>query len=83
MTAPAADADVARIKRSALIVTIVSLVLGGLIATILGVVAISKAESDPESARSFTAGAWMVLVLGWVLVLGLTAFLFFPGTMTP
>lgn len=63
----APDPELTRIKNRALTAMIVGFILGGF-PGILGLVAYLKADTEPQTARTFTKWSWISLAIIWGLV---------------
>lgn len=68
--------DPATVRRNALIVAVVGVVLGGVIPGLLGVVAVVRAPTRPDSARTLTTVAWVLIVVSWLMIGGPLALMF-------
>lgn len=69
MTAPISGFDVEKIKKNALIATIVGFICGGAIPGVLGLLGYLKADQEPETAKKFTKWAWIAFAIMWVLAI--------------
>ncbi|ATG52777.1 hypothetical protein CFK38_15520 [Brachybacterium vulturis] len=69
MTAPISGHDVEKLKKNALIATIVGFVCGGAIPGVLGLLGYLKADQEPETAKKFTKWAWIAFAIMWVLAI--------------
>lgn len=73
-TAESLSTDFARVRRNALIVAVVGAVLGGVLPGLLGVIAVHRAPTQPDSARTLTTVAWVLIAVAWLMQGGLLAF---------
>ncbi|WP_299300332.1 DUF2700 domain-containing protein [uncultured Brachybacterium sp.] len=69
MTAPNSGYDVEKIKKSALIATIVGFICGGAIPGVLGLLGYLKADQEPATAKKFTKWAWIAFIIMWILAI--------------
>lgn len=69
MTAPISGFDVEKLKKNALIATIVGFVCGGAIPGVLGLLGYLKADTEPATAKKFTKWAWIAFAIMWVLAI--------------
>ena len=67
MTVPTSGFDIEKIKKNALIATIVGFVCGGAIPDVLGLLGYLKADTEPATAKKFTKWAWIVFGIMWAL----------------
>ncbi|WP_422116779.1 hypothetical protein [Brachybacterium sp. UNK5269] len=78
MTVPTSGYDIEKIKKNALIATIVGFVCGSVIPGILGLLGYLKADTEPETAKKFTKWAWISFAIIWALyILGIIAYIVF------
>jgi len=61
-------AEVAEIKRKAQVVAVVGVLFGGVVPGLLGIAAMSIAETDAYRAAKLTGIAWLIAIAGWLLV---------------
>jgi hypothetical protein len=64
--------EIAEIKRKARVVAAVGVLMGGVVPGLLGIAAMSTAQTTPYRAEKLTAIAWLSMIVGW---LTLAAFL--------
>lgn len=69
MTTPTSGFDIEKIKKNALIATIIGFVLGGAIPGVLGLLGYIKADQEPETAKKFTKWAWIAFIIMWALAI--------------
>lgn len=62
------SATLAVVKRRALVAAIVGFFLGGTLPGVLGLVALSVADSHPRRAETLTGVAWLLMIVGWLLL---------------
>jgi hypothetical protein len=78
MTTPASGFDIEKLKKNALIATIVGFLCGGIIPGVLGLLGYLKADEEPETSRKFTKWSWIAFAVLWVLaILGIIAYIIF------
>lgn len=58
--------EIAEIKRKARVVAVVGVLMGGVLPGLLGIAAMSTAETNPYRAEKFTAIAWLIMIVGWL-----------------
>lgn len=82
MTTPNSGFDIEKIKKSALIATIVGFVCGGAIPGVLGLLGYLKADTEPATAKKFTKWAWIAFIIMWVLaIIGIVIYVVFIVAM--
>ncbi|ASK66415.1 hypothetical protein CFK39_11975 [Brachybacterium avium] len=69
MTSPTSGYDIEKLKKNALIATIIGFVCGGAIPGVLGLLGYLKADQEPETAKKFTKWAWIAFAIMWVLAI--------------
>ncbi|MGO2608553.1 MAG: hypothetical protein ACTIMA_14420 [Brachybacterium tyrofermentans] len=69
MTMPTSSFDIEKIKKSALIATIVGFVCGGAIPGVLGLLGYLKADTEPDTAKKFTKWAWIAFIIMWIIAI--------------
>ena len=78
MTTPGSGYDIEKLKKNALIATIVGFVCGGVIPGVLGLLGYLKADQEPETARKFTKWSWIAFAICWVIaILAVVAYIIF------
>lgn len=56
------------ILRRARVVTVVGFLIGGVLPGMLGLAALVSAEKNPSRASMLTSIAWLIMIVGWALV---------------
>ncbi|MGO1283664.1 MAG: hypothetical protein ACTHWF_12295 [Brachybacterium sp.] len=69
MTVPNSGYDIEKLKKNALIATIVGFLCGGAIPGVLGLLGYLKADQEPETAKKFTKWAWIAFAIMWALAI--------------
>lgn len=69
MTVPNSGYDIEKLKKNALIATIVGFLCGGAIPGVLGLLGYLKADQEPETAKKFTKWAWIAFAIMWALTI--------------
>ena len=64
---PVGGFDVEKIKKNALIATIVGFLCGGLLPGILGLLGYLKADQEPATAKKFTKWSWIAFAIMWAI----------------
>lgn len=82
MTAPGAGYDVEKLKKNALIWTIVGFLCGGVIAGVFGLLGYLKADEDPETTRKFTKVAMIITIIVVVLNIVIWGIVIATGAFT-
>lgn len=60
--------EIAEIKRKARVVAVVGILFGGVVPGLLGIAALSTVETNPYRAERITAIAWLIMIVGWLIV---------------